>query len=54
MKLLVMQLSPPSCHSTPLWPKYSPQYPVLKHPQFMGYNKEGPNKYEYKRRMEYY
>jgi hypothetical protein len=35
MKLLVMQLSPPSCHSIPLWPKYSPQHPVLKHPQFM-------------------
>jgi hypothetical protein len=30
-----MQLSPPSCHSIPLWSKYSPQHPVLKHPQFM-------------------
>jgi hypothetical protein len=28
MKLLVMQLSPPSRHSIPLWSKYSPQYPV--------------------------
>jgi hypothetical protein len=24
MKHLVMQLSPPSCHSIPLWSKYSP------------------------------
>jgi hypothetical protein len=32
MKLLVMQLSPPSRHSIPLWSKYSPQHPVLKHP----------------------
>jgi hypothetical protein len=30
-----MQLSPPSSHSIPLWSKYSPQHPVLKHPQFM-------------------
>jgi hypothetical protein len=30
MKLLVMQLSPPSGHSIPLWSKYSPQHPVLK------------------------
>jgi hypothetical protein len=35
MKLLVMQLSPPSRHSIPLWSKYPPQHPVLKHPQFM-------------------
>jgi hypothetical protein len=35
MKLLVMQLSPPSGHSIPLWSKYSPQHPVLKHLQFM-------------------
>jgi hypothetical protein len=28
MKLLVMQLSPPSRHSIPLWSKYSPQHPV--------------------------
>jgi hypothetical protein len=35
MKLLVMQFSLPSCHSTPLWYKYSPQHPVLKHPWFM-------------------
>jgi hypothetical protein len=33
MKLLVMQLSPPSRHSIPLRSKYSPQHPVLKHPQ---------------------
>jgi hypothetical protein len=30
-----MQLSPPSRHSIPLWSKYSPQHPVLKHSQFM-------------------
>jgi hypothetical protein len=35
MKLLVMQLSPPSRHSIPLWSKYSPQHPVLKYPQFI-------------------
>jgi hypothetical protein len=35
MKLLVMQLSPPSRHSISLWSKYSPQHPVLKHLQFM-------------------
>jgi hypothetical protein len=35
MKLLVMQLSSPSRHSIPLWSKYSPQHPVLKHPQFV-------------------
>jgi hypothetical protein len=35
MKLLVTQLSSPSRHSIPLWSKYSPQHPVLKHPQFM-------------------
>jgi hypothetical protein len=34
MKLLVMQLSLPSRHSIPLWSKYSPQHPVLKHSQF--------------------
>jgi hypothetical protein len=35
MKLLIMQFSLPSHHSIPLWSKYSPQHPVLKHPQFM-------------------
>jgi hypothetical protein len=30
-----MQFPPPSHHSLPLWPKYSPQHPVLKHPQSM-------------------
>jgi hypothetical protein len=34
MKLLFMQFSPPSRHSIPLSSKYSPQHPVLKHPQF--------------------
>jgi hypothetical protein len=33
MKLLIMQVSPTSCHFISLWPKYSPQHPVLKHPQ---------------------
>jgi hypothetical protein len=33
MKLLIMQFSPTSCHFMSLWPKYSPQHPVLKHPQ---------------------
>jgi hypothetical protein len=35
MKLLVRYFSPSSCHFIPLWSKYSPQHPVLKHPQFM-------------------
>jgi hypothetical protein len=30
MKLLVMQLSPPSRHSIPLWSIYSPQHPKTK------------------------
>jgi hypothetical protein len=34
MKLLIMQFSPTSCHFIPLWYKYSPQHPVLKHPIF--------------------
>jgi hypothetical protein len=33
MKLLIMQLSP--CHFIPLWSKYSPKHPVLKHSQSM-------------------
>jgi hypothetical protein len=32
IKLLVMQFSP-LFYLVPLWPKYSPQHPVLKHPQ---------------------
>jgi hypothetical protein len=28
-----MQLSPFSCHLVPLRSKYSPQLPILKHPQ---------------------
>jgi hypothetical protein len=32
-KLLVMQFSPTSYHFIPVWYKYSPQHPVLKHPQ---------------------
>jgi len=35
MKLLIMQSSPASCHILPLSSKYSPQHPVLKHPQPM-------------------
>jgi hypothetical protein len=30
-----MQFSPASRHFIPLWSKYSPRHPVLKHPQFM-------------------
>jgi hypothetical protein len=30
-----MQFSPTSCHLIPLGSKYSPQHPVLKHPQSM-------------------
>jgi hypothetical protein len=33
MKLLIMQFSPTSCHFISLRSKYSPQHPVLKHPQ---------------------
>jgi hypothetical protein len=33
MKLLVIEFSLSSRHSIPLWPKYSGQHPVLKHPQ---------------------
>jgi hypothetical protein len=32
-QFLIMQFSPPSCHLIPLWSKYFPQHPVLKHPQ---------------------
>jgi hypothetical protein len=35
MKLLIMQFSPTSCHFISLQSKYSPQYPVLRHPQSM-------------------
>jgi hypothetical protein len=33
MKLLIVQFSPVSCHFIPLRSRYSPQHPVLKHPQ---------------------
>jgi len=33
IQLLVMQLSPFPCHLIPLRSKYSPQHPILKHPQ---------------------
>jgi hypothetical protein len=33
MKLLIMKFSPIPCYLTPLRPKYSPQHPLLKHPQ---------------------
>jgi len=33
MKLITMQSSPVSCHFLPLRYKYSPQHPVLIHPQ---------------------
>jgi hypothetical protein len=35
MKLLIMQFSPNSSLFIPPWSKYSPQHPVLKHPQSM-------------------
>jgi hypothetical protein len=35
MKLLIMQISPTARHFIPLRSKYSPQHPVLKHPQSM-------------------
>jgi hypothetical protein len=31
-ELLIMQLSPISCNFVPIWSKYSPQHPVLRHP----------------------
>jgi hypothetical protein len=33
MKLLIMQFSLASCHFISFWSKYSPQHPILKHPQ---------------------
>jgi hypothetical protein len=33
MELLIMNFSPFPCHFVPLRPKYSPQHPILKHPQ---------------------
>jgi len=33
MKFLVVKSSPASCHFLPLSSKYSPQHPVLRHPQ---------------------
>jgi hypothetical protein len=30
-----MQFYPPSRYSIPLWSKYSPQHPVLKHPRYV-------------------
>jgi hypothetical protein len=35
MKLLIMQSFPASRHYLRLWSKYSPQHPVLLHPQSM-------------------
>jgi hypothetical protein len=35
MQLLIMQLSPTTCHFIPLRPKYSPKHPVFKYPQSM-------------------
>jgi hypothetical protein len=35
MKLLITQFPQISRHIIPLWSKYSPQHPVLKHPQSM-------------------
>jgi len=33
IQLFIMQFSPLTCHLVPLRPKYSPQHPILKHPQ---------------------
>jgi hypothetical protein len=33
----ITQFSPSSCHFIPLWSKYSPRHPVLKHPQTRWY-----------------
>ena len=33
MKLPIMYFSPITCYLVPLSPKYSPQHPILKHPQ---------------------
>ena len=33
IKLLIMYFSPLPCYLVPLRPKYSPQHPILKHPQ---------------------
>src|SRR5215510_6626731 len=33
MKLLIITFSPLPCYLVPLRPKYSPQHPILKHPQ---------------------
>ena len=35
IKLLIIEFSPFSCYLVPLRPKYSPQHPILKHPQAM-------------------
>jgi hypothetical protein len=35
MKFLIMQFSPTSCHLIFVRSKYSPQHPVLKHPQYI-------------------
>jgi hypothetical protein len=35
MKLLVMQFPPVSRHFIPPQSKYSPQHPVLRHPQYI-------------------
>ena len=32
-QLLIMQLPPLVCYLVPLWPRYSPQHSILKHPQ---------------------
>jgi hypothetical protein len=33
MKLFIIKFSPLPCYLVPLRPKYSPQHPILKHPQ---------------------
>ena len=34
-KLLIMQYSPVPCYLVPFSPEHLPQYPILKHPQYM-------------------
>ena len=64
IKLLIMYFSPLSCYPIPLRPKYSPQYPVIKHSQPMflsqcqrpsliqnGYQKKSISIYKYNKNI---
>jgi hypothetical protein len=35
LEFIIMQFSLTSCHFSILWSKYSPQHPILKHPQYI-------------------